>query len=109
MTDSIPEPVILDSLLDGLTWESQELGYNQAEGQWETHFDGVAGHMVYFMQVVDGAGNVTLTANKGLFFAPNRHNVYLSVVFREKKKNLRVDPVIGFFPAEEARERWKRC
>jgi hypothetical protein len=32
---------------------------------------------------VDGAGNVTVTSNKGLYFEPSRREVYLPLVLRD--------------------------
>jgi hypothetical protein len=32
--------------------------------------------------VVDGAGNVTVTSNKGLFFEPTRNEVHLPLIVR---------------------------
>jgi hypothetical protein len=45
---------------------------------------GLAGPFTYLMQVVDGAGNVTTTSNKGLLFQPAiRYQVYLPVIMQE--------------------------
>jgi hypothetical protein len=32
--------------------------------------------------VVDGAGNVTVSANKGLFFEPTRNEIFLPLLVR---------------------------
>ena len=66
---------------DGNQWLSRNLAYNAAMDRWETHFDDLSGQLIYFVQAVDGAGNVTVTANKGLFFRPT-YNLLLPLVIR---------------------------
>jgi hypothetical protein len=46
------------------------------------HLTGLTGQFIYLVQAVDGAGNVTITSNKGLFFEPERHQIYLPIVMR---------------------------
>jgi hypothetical protein len=63
-------------------WQSHDLEYDSSQDQWEGQLGGLSGKFVYFVQVVDGAGNVTTTSNKGLFFEPARHTIYLPVVMK---------------------------
>jgi hypothetical protein len=67
---------------DGNLWQSRELNYVPFQDHWETHFAALGGQFIYFIQVVDGAGNVTVTSNKGLFFEPKRPGIYLPLVLR---------------------------
>jgi hypothetical protein len=68
---------------DGSHWYSRDLGYSPSRGRWETSFTGLADDFIYFVQVVDGNGNVTVTSNKGLFFEPTRHEIYLPLLARD--------------------------
>jgi len=77
------ERVLIVYTQTGTNWVSRDLAYNPTLDRWETHLTGLAGPFFYFVQAVDGAGNVTVTSNKGLFFEPIRHNVYLPLVVRE--------------------------
>jgi hypothetical protein len=74
--------VVMAYTQDGERWWSRDLSHNLVADRWETHFKGLSGAFVYFVQVVDGAGNVMVTANKGLFFSPIR-SLYLPVVMRD--------------------------
>jgi len=67
---------------DGTNWHSRDLSYSTDRDLWETHFTELADPFIYFAQVVDGAGNVTVTSNKGLFFEPARNEIYLPLVVR---------------------------
>ena len=73
--------VVMVYTQDGMNWQSADL-INTSQDHWETTLPAAKGQFIYFVQVVDGAGNVTVTANKGLFFEPARHDVYLPVVMR---------------------------
>jgi len=77
------ERVLMVYTQTGTNWVSRDLAYNPTLDRWETRLTGLAGPFFYFVQAVDGAGNVTVTSNKGLFFEPIRHNVYLPLVVRE--------------------------
>ena len=55
--------------------------YQAARNRWELHLADLTGQLSYFVQAVDGAGNVTVTANKGLFFTPTR-TLYLPLIMR---------------------------
>jgi len=74
--------VVMAYTQDGSNWQSRDLEYDPSEGRWETQFTELTGQFIYFVQVVDGAGNVTITTNKGLFFEPTRHEIYMPLVMR---------------------------
>jgi hypothetical protein len=74
------QEVVLAYTQDGLQWQSLNLTQVDQD-QWEAHLLGLTGPLVYFVQIVDGAGNVTVTSNKGLFFEP-KHPVYMPLVIR---------------------------
>jgi hypothetical protein len=67
---------------DGIHWQSQDLTYNSGD-VWHAHLFGVTHQLAYLVQVVDGAGNVTVTSNKGQFFELTRHEIYLPIVVRD--------------------------
>jgi hypothetical protein len=75
--------VLMVYTLDGIVWRSRDLACNEQEDRWGTHFSGLSDEFIYFVQAVDGAGNVTVSSNKGLFFEPIRPMVYLPLVMRE--------------------------
>jgi hypothetical protein len=74
--------VVMVYTLDGMAWRSRDLAYNEQEDRWGTHFSGLSDEFIYFVQAVDGAGNVTVSSNKGLFFEPTRLMVYLPLLLR---------------------------
>jgi hypothetical protein len=76
--------VVMVHTRDGSHWQSRDLEYDTNRDRWETHLAGLADQFIYFIQVVDGAGNVTVTSNKGLFFEPTRNEVYLPLVLRNR-------------------------
>jgi hypothetical protein len=76
--------VVMVYTQDGSTWHSRGLDYDPFEDRWETHLTELSDRFIYFVQVVDGAGNVTLTSNKGLFFEPSGNEVYLPLVMRSR-------------------------
>ncbi len=67
---------------DGIHWTSVDLQYAPGQSRWEKHLSGLTGQFLFYIQVVDGAGNVTVTSNKGLFFEPEQHRIYLPIVMR---------------------------
>jgi len=67
---------------DGLHWQSIDLAFNSLTGQWEGEVVGMSKTASYFVQAVDVAGNVSMTANKGLLFEPTLHEIYLPIVIR---------------------------
>ncbi len=67
---------------NGSTWQSRDLEYDGSQDHWETHLSGLTGQFIYFIQVVDNAGNVTVTSNKGLFFESPWYQIYLPLVSR---------------------------
>lgn len=68
-------------------WHSIELAFDAMTYKWHGNFTGDL-ETRYFIQVVDGAGNVVLVDNKGRYFAPvaaiisEQHSVYLPLVMR---------------------------
>jgi hypothetical protein len=64
-------------------WQSADLAYNSLTDRWEGNVAGLNAQTNYFVQAVDKAGNVSMSANKGLFFAPERHDIYLPVVMKK--------------------------
>jgi len=67
-------------------WDSVEARFNAGMHKWMGSFPG-DGNPRYFVQIVDGAGNVAQADNKGLYFAPAvdptlSHTVYLPLVIR---------------------------
>jgi hypothetical protein len=71
--------VVMAYSRDGVNWQAQDFSDSPtiADG-WETRMSILGDPFIYFIQVVDGAGNVTVSSNKGLFFTPPR-NIYLPV------------------------------
>jgi hypothetical protein len=68
-------------------WDSVELSFDASLHKWTGSFPGDTNSR-YFVQVVDGAGNVAQVANKGLYFVPAvdpmpTSAVYLPVVLRQ--------------------------
>jgi hypothetical protein len=76
------ERVVVTYAEDGEHWQSQDLIYDSLSGTWKGGLIGLSGEVSYFVQAVDGAGNVSMTANKGFFFEPTRLEVYLPLVLR---------------------------
>ena len=68
-------------------WVSTELVFDATTHKWRGNFSGNL-ETRYFIQVLDGAGNVTLADNKGRYFAPVAavvspyHVVYLPFIVR---------------------------
>lgn len=66
---------------DGI-WASVELSFNADQHKWIGSFPGDTDSH-YFVQVVDGAGNVAHIANKGLYFTPSVvYVVYLPLILK---------------------------
>ena len=76
------ERVVVTYSEDGEQWRSVELDYDATTGLWETSLAGVGGWVSYLVQAVDGAGNVAITANKGLLFEAQERAVYLPFVLK---------------------------
>ena len=70
------------------SWDSVELSFDTSMHKWTGSFPGDATSR-YFVQVVDGAGNVAQVTNKGLYFTPAidtasiYYSVYLPLVTRQ--------------------------
>jgi len=74
--------VVMVYTQDGSRWHSRDLLYNANRDLWEAHLTELFDQFIYFVQVVDGAGNVTVTSNKGMFFEPKRYDIYMPLVLR---------------------------
>jgi len=69
-------------------WDSVDLSFDADSHKWTGSFPGDNGSR-YFVQVVDGAGNVAQATNKGMYFAPvvdpsAAYLVYLPLVVRNQ-------------------------
>ena len=80
--DSGIERVVVTYSQDGLNWQSADLTYNSLTGRWEGSLPGVSKEANYFVQAVDKAGNVGMSANKGLFFRPEEHLAFLPLIMK---------------------------
>jgi hypothetical protein len=49
-------------------WQSTELNWNPTLNKWLGHIPVATRHTQFYVQVVDGAGNVTVEANKGTYY-----------------------------------------
>jgi hypothetical protein len=67
---------------DGSQWQSVDLNHVSLQDRWEVEINGLCGQVVYLIQVIDGAGNVTVTSNKGAYFEPGPSEIYLPLVLR---------------------------
>jgi hypothetical protein len=76
------ERVLVTYSADGQHWQSTDLAYRAYTDLWEGSLTGLTAETSYFVQVMDGAGNVTASDNKGQYFTPERHEIYLPVVLR---------------------------
>jgi hypothetical protein len=74
--------VVMVYTLDRMAWRSRDLTYDEQQDRWGIHLGGLSDAFIYFVQAVDGAGNVTVSSNKGLFFEPIRLMLYLPLVLR---------------------------
>jgi hypothetical protein len=79
------ERVLITYSATGQHWHSADLTYQESTGFWEGSMTGMTEEVTYFVQVMDGAGNVTLSANKGQYFAPEEHALFLPVIMRESQ------------------------
>jgi hypothetical protein len=81
--DSGIERVVAAYSLGSGTWNSIDLSYDAGEEAWSGDLSLTEGDSVdYFIQAVDGAGNVATGDNKGFYFEPVTLNVYLPLVVR---------------------------
>jgi hypothetical protein len=67
---------------DGDRWDNHDLSQDPADGLWKITLTDLSDTFLYFIQVVDGAGNVSLSTNKGYLFEPPKNRIYLPMVFR---------------------------
>ena len=63
-------------------WSSQDLEYSGNTGLWEGAITNAQEGAGYLVQAVDGAGNVSSSSNKGLYFAAEPIKIYLPLVMR---------------------------
>jgi hypothetical protein len=76
------ERVLVTTSTDGQTWRSHDLSYVPYAQLWETTLSGLTEDTSYFVQVMDAAGNVTVSDNKGQYHIPQQRNIFLPVVLR---------------------------
>jgi hypothetical protein len=62
-------------------WHSAELVYDDSLEKWTTEIP-TAPHSLYFVQVVDNAGNVAVADNKGRYYALPDYDIYLPVTLK---------------------------
>ena len=72
-------------------WDSVELRFDASLHKWTGSFPGDTSSR-YFVQVVDGAGNVAVATNKGLYLAPaidpiSTTLLYLPLVVKHQPTN----------------------
>jgi hypothetical protein len=80
--DSGIERVVAYSLGAG-EWRTIDLAEDASADTWFGELALDEGESVgYFVQAVDGAGNVASSGNKGFYFEPVTHEVYLPLVLR---------------------------
>ncbi len=76
------ERVLVTYSPDDRGWQSADLTYDGTAGWWTVSLPGLTDETSYFIQVMDRAGNVTVSDNKGRYFTPKRYDVYLPIVLR---------------------------
>jgi hypothetical protein len=65
------------------SWHTELLAYNAGSGMWEGTISSTLSRFDFFVQAADGAGNVSVSDNKGLYFAAVPDNVFLPVILRD--------------------------
>ena len=65
------------------SWRTEPLAYNAESGMWEGAISSALDKFDFFVQAVDCAGNVSVSSNKGLYFAATPDETYLPVVLRD--------------------------
>ena len=76
------ERVLVTYSPDDRQWQSADLSYDGTTEWWTVSLPGLTDETSYFVQVMDKAGNVTVSDNKGQYFTPERYDVYLPIVLR---------------------------
>jgi hypothetical protein len=76
------ERVLVTHSPDDRHWQSADLEYDGATERWMVSLPDLTEETSYFVQVMDKAGNVTVSDNKGQYFTPERYDVYLPLVLR---------------------------
>ena len=65
------------------TWQSLDLAYNTYTERWEGSLSGLTGKAIFVLQVMDAAGNVTVSSNKGRYFSPELNYIYLPITMHK--------------------------
>jgi len=73
---------VLVTWSDGSGWQSFDLSPSPLGG-WRGSLSGLRGEVTFFIQVVDRAGNVTVSSNKGAFFEPEVSRIFLPLVMKQ--------------------------
>lgn len=76
--------VLVTYSTDDENWQSADLTYTAYTDRWEKSLSGLTEEASYFIQVMDAAGNITVSDNKGQYFAPEKRAIYLPIVLRNK-------------------------
>jgi hypothetical protein len=68
-------------------WRTVDLSSDNLGRYWNGALDAPPDRIQYFIQAVDNAGNVAMSANKGLFFEPSseHYTTFLPLVLREHR------------------------
>jgi hypothetical protein len=64
-------------------WRSLDLAYEPESGLWKGALSGVSGELAYFVQAVDGAGNLAVGGSKSAYLEPESNDVYLPLLLRK--------------------------
>ena len=63
-------------------WQSMDLTYDEDSGFWTGSLSGLEDSLRFFVQAVDEAGNVAMSANKGLLLEAEKRLIYLPLVIK---------------------------
>jgi hypothetical protein len=77
------ERVLVTYSHDGRGLQSADLSHDGTTEWWTVSLPGLTEETSYFVQVMDKAGNVTVSDNKGQYFTPERYDVYLPLLIRK--------------------------
>jgi len=66
-------------------WRSTQLALDTESGLWTGRITSTLPEFDFFIQSIDGAGNVSTGSNKGLYFMATPEKIYLSVVLKSHK------------------------
>ncbi|MFQ5614629.1 MAG: hypothetical protein ACE5H9_21110, partial [Anaerolineae bacterium] len=77
--------VVVGYLVSGQNqWQSLELADADGDGVWTGSLTGADQDISYFVQVVDGAGNVQVSGNKGAFYEGEVLSIYLPLIAKQQ-------------------------